>query len=109
MGDMRAVQRCQRIRQARASPVHHMVVGQHRAVDAGGLQAGDIARMHAIVHRLAGPDIVAGGDGGFQVDDARPRSAAFQFRQGIAPGVFRRGGACDRAGLMLGQAHVVER
>ncbi|MNS89671.1 hypothetical protein D3C72_1236900 [compost metagenome] len=108
MRDVRPVQRCQRIGQPRASPIQHMVVGQHRAVDAGSLQAGDIARMHPVMHRLARPGVVAGGDGGFEVDDARPRRAAFQFRQGLAPRVFRPGGARNRSGLALGKAHVVE-
>jgi hypothetical protein len=50
--------------------------------------------------------VVADGDGGFQVDDARGRTAAFQFGQGIAPHIAEVHRARQRAAGGLGQLQV---
>ncbi len=54
-----------------------MVVGQHTTIDLRLRYAGDVLRMHAIVHALAFPMIVTLGDGGLQIDDSHIGRRAF--------------------------------
>ncbi len=74
--------------QSRRSPVEHVVVGQHAAVDPCGRQARQVGGVHAVVDALRLP-ILGGGDGGLEVDDAEVGADPFELGEGIAPDVFR--------------------
>jgi len=103
------VQGGQAVGKTLVAPVQHMVVGQHAAVELGRREARQVVRMHAVLDALAGPGLAAGGDGGFQVDDAEVRLMAIQFRQRIAPGIGIVHRQRQRAEALLGQGHIVAR
>lgn len=55
-----------------------------RRIEPGSGQARDIAWAHPVQHRLRGV-VVAGGDAGLQVDDAKVRRQFVEDLQGAAP------------------------
>ena len=72
-------------------------------------QAGDVGRVHAVVHALVGPGLAAAGDGGLQIDQAQFGLAPLDLGQRLAPDVVGRHRRRHRAVFGLGQAHVVAR
>ena len=65
------------VAQAVRAPVLHVVVGQHAAVDGGGLKQRQVARVQAVVNALGGGS-AARGDGAFQVDQPQVGALAGQ-------------------------------
>ena len=105
----RRVQAIQGLLQAGMPPVQHVIVGEHAAFDARRGETGHVGRVHAVVDALARPGLLAGGDGGLQIDDARRRLRPRDLLQRVAPdvGVVHR--PCDGAVGALGDLHVAER
>jgi hypothetical protein len=82
--DIQLLQSRQRLSQAGAAPIEHMVVGQYAAVDLGVSKTRGIFGTHAIIDTLLHA-IIAAGHRRFQVDDTRIRLHPRQLLQCSAP------------------------
>jgi hypothetical protein len=70
--DVQLLQGRQRLQQASAPPIEHMVVGQYTAVDLGRRETFCILGAHAVVDALVRA-VVAAGHSCFEIDDPRIR------------------------------------
>jgi hypothetical protein len=86
-----------------------MVVRQHAAVDAGRTDNGRVIRVHPVMDALARPEVIAGGDTGFQIDDAQVGGLAVQHPQCIAPDIFEVDRPGDGPVGFFRDLHVAER
>ena len=98
-------QRAQRLNQAVAPPVQHVIVGQHATIDPGSGQTGDVVGVHPVVDAFR-PGPAARGDGGLQIDDPCRGLRGPQYRQRIAPDVIRRHVARQRTVQRLRQTDI---
>ena len=107
-GNAGARERLHRLDQPRPSPVEHVVVRQHAAVDVRRREHRHVLRVHAVVD-LLGHGVVARGDARLQVDDARVRPLPREHLERRPPHVAVLRGPRDRAVGLLGEGDVVER
>ena len=83
-----------------------MVVGEHAAIHTGCSKAADVGRVHSVVDPLR-RKILARGDAGLEIDDARVRRRCPQGSERIAPHIGLVNPPRDRPMRALGKRDIV--
>ena len=107
--DAGGVQRRERLDQPGPTPVHHVIVREHAAIEPRGGETAHVRRMHPVMNAFVGPRAVGGRHGRLEIDDADVGTQPIERRQRVAPdvGIVHRFG--QRPVRVLGERYVLAR